>query len=122
MTAIDTSATISHIINVVNMLPTGLIIVVATGYHGYSILVAALVLLTVLKLRNSHVAVADCRKCKSIHLSGLRWHDIHTHICHNSSNSSSAPRTTCIERVTYLFQYCIELAQNSSKQKMFVKS
>jgi hypothetical protein len=61
MTTMGTFATISHVINMVKMLPTDLITMVATGYHGYSILVVALVSFPVHKLRVSHVAVAGCR-------------------------------------------------------------
>lgn len=103
ITAMDTFTTISHVINMVNILPTALITMVATGYHGYSILVVALVSLPVLKLRVRHAVFSGCRQRKSIHSSGLRWHDIHTKICHNCSNSSSASCTMYTERVKYLF-------------------
>lgn len=60
MTAMVTFATISHVINMINILPTGLITMVVTGHHGYSVLVVTLVSLPVLKLRLSHVTVAAC--------------------------------------------------------------
>jgi hypothetical protein len=59
MTAMVTFTTTSYVINMVNILPTGLIIMVATGYHGYSILLFALVSFPVLKWRVSHVG--SCR-------------------------------------------------------------
>jgi hypothetical protein len=116
-----TVATIIPVISMVNMLPTGLVTMVAAGYHSYSISVVALVSLPVHKLSASHFTVGDCRQFKSTVyiLGGLRWHDIHSKICQNLFNSSPASRTTCREHVWCQAKYCIELAQNRSKYITF---